>query len=185
MIDAAKAAAQLAEIPLILRLGRIEDFSAGESFDLVTIGRALHWLDRQSTLEVLGRIVSMAGRVLVCGSTSIETPKTPWLKRYQEICRLWSEDPERRRYRLEARDWFAGSPFRKLDSVSVTRTQQVNVADLIGRALSKSNTSAAFLGERQAKFEAEIRAALEPFSQHGELQEEIVATAAVFGRAAL
>jgi hypothetical protein len=41
------------------------------------------------------------------------------------------------------------------------------------------------LGERQAKFEAEIRAALEPFSQHGELQEEIVATAAVFGRAAL
>jgi hypothetical protein len=115
----------------------------------------------------------------------MESPATPWLKPYQEICRSWSEDPERRRYRLEAKEWFAGSPFSELDRVSVTQTQHVSVADLIGRALSKSNTSPAFLGERQAEFEAEIRTALKPFSQNGALQEEIVANAAVFGRAAL
>jgi hypothetical protein len=61
----------------------------------------------------------------------------------------------------------------------------VSVADLIGRALSKSNTSPEFLGERQAELEAAIRTTLEPFSQDGELQEEIVANATVFGRAAL
>jgi 2-polyprenyl-3-methyl-5-hydroxy-6-metoxy-1,4-benzoquinol methylase len=46
MIEAAKEAAEQAGAPLTLRLGRIEDFSAGELFDIVTIGRALHWLDR-------------------------------------------------------------------------------------------------------------------------------------------
>src|ERR1035437_5514947 len=46
MIEAAKEAAEQAGAPLTLRLGRIEDFSAGELFDIVNIGRALHWLDR-------------------------------------------------------------------------------------------------------------------------------------------
>ncbi len=185
MIEAAKAEAEQAGTHLTLRLGRIEDFTAGELFDVVTIGRALHWLDRQSALDVLERIVSKRGHILVCHATTIETPATPWLKPYKEICRIWSEDPERQRYRLEPKDWFAGSPFNQLDSVSVTQTRQVNVADLIGRALSKSNTSPAFLGERQAEFEAAIRTMLEPFLQEGKLQEAIVANAAVFGRVAL
>jgi SAM-dependent methyltransferase len=185
MIEAAKTAAKQAGTHLTLHLGRIEDFTAGELFDVVTIGRALHWLDRRSALGVLDRIVSGQGHILVCHAASIETPATPWLKPYQEICRTWSEDPEREVYRLKAKDWFEGSLFRELDGVSVTQTRQVKVADLIGRALSKSNTSPAFLGKRQAEFEAVIQTTLEPFSQDGELQEEIVAGATVFGRAAL
>jgi hypothetical protein len=51
---------------------------------------------------------------------------------------------------------------------------------LVGRALSKSNTSPAFLGERQAEFAAEIRGALAPFESRGELEEEVAANAAVF-----
>jgi SAM-dependent methyltransferase len=185
MIEAAKAAAEQAGTHLTLRLGRLEDFTAGELFDVVTIGRALHWLDRRSALDVLDRIVSRHGHILICYAASIETPATPWLKPYKEICRIWSEDPEREIYRVKAKDWFEGSPFSELDNVSVTQTQQVSVADLIGRALSKSNTSPAFLGERQAEFEAAIRTTLEPFLQERKLQEEIVAGAAVFGRSAL
>ncbi len=184
MIEAAKDAAERAGAHLTLCLGRIEDFTAGELFDVVTIGRALHWLDRRSALNVLERIVSRQGHILVCHATTIETPATPWLKPYQEVCRIWSEDPERQRYRLEPNDWFGGSPFRELDGVLVTQTRQVNVADLVGRALSKSNTSPAFLGERQSEFEVAIQTTLEPFLQDGELQEEIAASAAVFGRAA-
>lgn len=185
MIEAAKAAAEQAGVALTLRLGRVEDVTAGESFDVVTIGRALHWLDRRSASDVLKRIVSRQGHILVCQATAIETPSTPWLKPYKEICRVWSEDPERQRYRLKAEDWFAGSQFHKLEDVSVSQNRQVSVAGLIGRALSKSNTSPAFLGGRQAEFEAAIRTALEPFSHGGELQEEIIASAEVFGRTAL
>jgi hypothetical protein len=37
------------------------------------------------------------------------------------------------------------------------------------------------VGKRQAEFEAELRAVLEPFSQDGVLEEEIVARAAIIG----
>jgi hypothetical protein len=53
-----------------------------------------------------------------------------------------------------------------------------------GTVLSKSNTSPSVVGKRQAEFEAELRAVLEPFSQDGVLEEEIVARAAIFGRPA-
>lgn len=180
MIAAARAAAREAGVRLSLRLGRLEDFPAGESFDIVTIGRALHWLDRSRALEVLDRILAETGRILICRSASVETPASPWLKPYQEICRSWSDDPERRRYRPQAAEWFGGSRFHEMETISVTETHRVSVDDLIGRALSKSNTSPAFLGDRQADFEAAIRKALEPFSKDGIFQEEIVAEAAVF-----
>jgi cyclopropane fatty-acyl-phospholipid synthase-like methyltransferase len=151
---------------------------------MVTLGRALHWLDRDTTIQVLERIVSERGHVLICGATSIEVPQSEWLKPYLKICNSWSDDPERKRYRIEAQEWFAGSRFSKLDDISVTYAQHVSIDDLIGRALSKSNTSLSVVGRWQAEFEAAIRAVLEPFSQDGVLEEEIVARAAIFGRPA-
>ncbi len=116
MIEAAKAAAEQAGVQLTLCLGRVEDFAAGELFDVVTIGRALHWLDRRSALNVLERIVSRQGHILVCHAASIETPATPWLKPYQEICRIWSEDPERQVYRLETKGLVRGLAVQRIRS---------------------------------------------------------------------
>jgi hypothetical protein len=182
MIEAARAAAEAAGVRLTSHPGRIEDFPSGQIFDIVTLGRALHWLDRDAALETLERIVSQRGRVLVCGATSVQTPAAPWLKPYQETCNSWADDPERKRYRIEPKDWFAGSRFGDLGTISVTHAQHVRITDLIGRALSKSNTSPSVVGKRQAGFEAAIRAVLEPFSQDGVLEEEIVSRAAIFGR---
>jgi SAM-dependent methyltransferase len=184
MIEAARAAAEVAGVRLTLHPGRIEDFPAGQIFDMVTLGRALHWLDRDATLQVLERVLSERGHVLICGATSIEIPQSQWLKPYLKICNSWSDDPERKRYRIEPQEWFAGSRFGKLDDISVTHAQHVSIANLIGRALSKSNTSLSVVGKRQAEFEAAIRAVLEPFSQDGVLEENIVSRAAIFGRPA-
>jgi SAM-dependent methyltransferase len=184
MIKAARAAAESVGVRLTLHPGRIEDFPTDQIFDMVTLGRALHWLDRDTTIQVLERIVSERGHVLICGATSIEVPQSEWLKPYLKICNSWSDDPERKRYRIEAQEWFAGSRFSKLDDISVTYAQHVSIDDLIGRALSKSNTSPSVVGRWQAEFEAAIRAVLEPFSQDGVLEEEIVARAAIFGRPA-
>ena len=54
MIEAARELAEQAGARVRFRMGRIEDFPTSERFDLVTIGRALHWLDRGPTLEVAG-----------------------------------------------------------------------------------------------------------------------------------
>jgi ubiquinone/menaquinone biosynthesis C-methylase UbiE len=182
MIAAARTAALKAGVSLTLIRARIEEFSAARTFDIITIGRALHWMDRDATMPVLERIVSDHGRILICGARSVETPATPWMKPYEDVRHGWPSDRDRKRYRLEAKEWFAGSYFSELATTSVTESRQVTIADLVSRALSKSNTSPAVLGERRVAFEAEISAVLEPFAQQGILQEQIVASASIFGR---
>jgi ubiquinone/menaquinone biosynthesis C-methylase UbiE len=182
MITAAKAAAAEAGVALSLIHARVEEFTTACTFDIVTIGRALHWLDRAATMPVLERIVSDHGRILICGARSVETPATPWMKPYEDVRHGWPSVPDRKRHRLDAKEWFSGSCFSELATASVTESRQVTIADLVSRALSKSNTSPAILGERRAEFEAEITAVLEPFAQHGILEEQIVANASIFGR---
>jgi SAM-dependent methyltransferase len=182
MITAAESAAAEAGVALSLIHGRIEEFSGENPFDVVTIGRALHWMDRTVALPVLERIVSGAGHILICRASSVETPDTPWMKAYDEVRRGWASEAGEQRHRVDAKEWFAGAGFSELDTVSVTECREVTIADLVGRSLSRSITSPAVLGERRAAFEAEITATLEPFAKNGVLQEQIVARAAIFTR---
>jgi SAM-dependent methyltransferase len=192
MIAAAKSAAEKAGVALTLTHGRIEEFSAEHPsaerpfaerpFDVVTIGRALHWMDRTVALPVLERIVSGAGCILICRASSVETPETPWLKAYDELRRRWASGIDGERYQVK--EWFAGSAFGETATVSVTERREITIADLVGRSLSRSITSPAVLGERRAAFEAEIRTTLEPFAKNGVLQEQIVARATIFTRTA-
>ena len=62
----------------------------------------------------------------------------------------------------------------------VTESRQLTIADLIGRALSRSNTSPEVLAKGRAKFEAQIADALEPFVRDGVLAEQIEARASIF-----
>jgi SAM-dependent methyltransferase len=182
MIAAAKAAAAHAGVRLTLMQGRVEEFLTTQTYNVITIGRALHWLERSATLGVLERIVSESGRILICGASSVETPESPWVKAYAEVRRAWASGPDERHYRIDPKQWFAGSCFRVLDEALVTQRRQLTISDLIGRALSRSNTSPEILSQEQARFEAEIAGALEPFVQDGVLVEQIVARASVFGR---
>ena len=182
MIAAAKAAAAGAGVALSLIQGRIEEFPSSATYDVITIGRALHWLERGATLEVLERILAPgSGRILICGASSAETPETAWVKPYQEVRRAWASGPDEKHYRIDGKEWFADSCFEALGERSVTERHQVTISDLIGRALSRSNTSPEILGEGQARFEAEIAAALAPFVRDGVLVEHIVARASFFG----
>jgi SAM-dependent methyltransferase len=182
MITAARAAAAEAAVSLSLIQGHIEEFPTTQTYDVVTIGRALHWLERSATLRVLERIVSESGRILICGAASVETPESPWVKAYAEVRRAWASGPDERHYRIDPKEWFAGSCFRALDETLVTERRQLTISDLIGRALSRSNTSPEILSQGQVRFEAEITAALDRFVQDGLLREQIVARASIFGR---
>jgi cyclopropane fatty-acyl-phospholipid synthase-like methyltransferase len=181
MIAAAKAAAAEIGIELSLIHGRIEEFPTSQTYDVIIIGRALHLMERSAALSVLEQIVSDSSRILICGASGVETPETAWVKSYKEVCRAWTTRPDERRG-SDGTEWFAGSCFRGLGKTSVTICRQVTIADLIGRALSKSSTSSEILSKGQARFEMEIAAALEPFVQDGVLQEQIIARASIFGR---
>jgi SAM-dependent methyltransferase len=182
MIAAAKAAAAEAGVGLSLIHGRIEEFPTTQTYDVITIGRALHWLERSATLAVLEQILAPeSGRILICRASSTETPETAWVKPYEQVRRAWASGPEEKHYRIDPKEWFADSCFRALGETSVAERRQVTVADLIGRALSKSNSSPEIIGKERARFEEEITATLEPFVRDGVLVEQIVARATMFG----
>ena len=153
---------------------------AGGSFDFVTIGRALHWLDKTATLLVLERVVADGGCVAICNSAPSESPVNAWAAKFRELRRAWSADPDESRYRIDSDAWFAGSPFVKRDEVAVTQRHSLRMEELIGRGLSFSVTSPAALGARRAQFEFALRNALEPFAVNGVLEEEVVARASLF-----
>jgi cyclopropane fatty-acyl-phospholipid synthase-like methyltransferase len=181
MIAAAKAAAAETGVELSLIHGRIEELPTTQTYDVITIGRALHLMERSAALTVLEQVVSDSGRILICGASGIETPETAWLKPYKEVCRAWTSRPGEKRG-SDGTEWFANSCFGGLGKTSVTVCHQVTISDLVGRALSKSSTSSEILAKGRARFEAEIAAALGPFMQDGVLQEQIVAQASIFGR---
>src|SRR5580700_2905718 len=91
MIAAAREAAQRASVDLTLVEGRAEELPADiGSFDVVTIGRALHWMDRDAVTARLERLVAPDGTILVCSSHSAGS-RNPWLDDYNKVRRAWSE----------------------------------------------------------------------------------------------
>jgi SAM-dependent methyltransferase len=177
MIRAARAAANEAGVQIRLMEGRLEDLSESlGTFHLVTIGRALHWMDREGTLRVLDRVVAAGGAIISCGS---KVEANPWLNAYEEVRSAWASDRDGRRYKIDHDAWFVGSRFRVVDGITVRHHHHVTVADLIGRALSKSNTSPEALGDRRHAFEAALTEVLKPFAASGFFDEEIMSVATV------
>jgi ubiquinone/menaquinone biosynthesis C-methylase UbiE len=62
MADEARRAPAAAEVGLVMIEGRAEDLDADIGrFDVVTIGRALHWMEREATLATFDRILAPRG----------------------------------------------------------------------------------------------------------------------------
>ncbi len=128
------------------------------------------------TLRVLDRVVAADGLIISCGS---KAEANRWLKAYEEVRSAWESEGDGRRYHIDYEAWFAGSRFRVVDEITVRHCHRVTITDLIGRALSKSNTSPEVLGERRQAFEVAVTEVLGPFAVNGFLDEEIVSVATV------
>ncbi|HTR35478.1 MAG TPA: methyltransferase domain-containing protein [Bryobacteraceae bacterium] len=181
MIAAAREEAEQAGVRLELIQGRVEDLPADAGlFNLVTVGRALHWFDRDRALETLDRIVAPGGAIAICAAISPRSAVNPWGARFHEVRMSWADPPDESCYRIDFEKWFDGTRFQGAGRVEVMERRQVTVHDLVQRALSMSNTSPAVLGDRRADFEVVMAEALEPFSANGILEETVVAGALIF-----
>jgi len=189
MLDVARTAAREAGVKLELIAARLEALpeNVGE-FDLVTIGRAIHWFDRAAALPVLERLAAKGGPVVICGATTSSSAVNPWIQKFKEVRQAWSSEPPHALSELGAvperwveyfQTWFAGSRFRLVDDISVAECHRITIPELVGRALSMSSTAPAALGDRRVAFEQAMADALQPYSQNGVLEEEVKALAAV------
>jgi ubiquinone/menaquinone biosynthesis C-methylase UbiE len=182
MLAEAREQATEAGISLNFIEARIEQLPETlEPFDIVTIGRALHWMEPQATLRVLERLVAKGGSILICGASPPPGPGNPWLEPYNEVRNRWVDHCGEERYSADAEQRFAGSRFRFVEKIVVTTIHPVSIDELIRRSLSRSTTSPQVVGVRMAEFEQALAAAVRPFAIDGVLREEIHASARIFG----
>ncbi|HET7206086.1 MAG TPA: class I SAM-dependent methyltransferase [Terriglobales bacterium] len=181
MLTEAGNAAKRAGVHLKPIEGKLEEFTPPEaSYDVITIGRALHWIDRDRSLPVFDRIVASGGHILVCRSVPSNAPMNSWVDAYKRVRQAFSVELDDRRYEKNPADWFAGSRFRELRKILLTTKHQITVSDLIGRALSYSMTCPAVLGDRRQEFETALVETLGPLSKNETIEEEILTQAVVF-----
>jgi len=183
MIAAARAAASRAAAALTLIESKTEDLSGDiGSFDVVTIGRALHWMDREATLARFDTLVAPDGMILVCSSHSA-AEANPWLDEYNKARRawsdasLWSEAGSGARVHRDLAAFFRGTPFQLVDEIKVESSHDISVGDLARRVLTFSSSSPTVLGDRADAMLRDVEKRLLPFSRAGVVTEVVVSVA--------
>jgi ubiquinone/menaquinone biosynthesis C-methylase UbiE len=184
MLAAARAAAQRAAQALTLIEGRAEDLpeTIGR-FDLVTIGRALHWMESDALGPLFDRLVAPDGAIAVCASFSAHGGRNAWLDTYNEARRVWSDQRlwadsrEGERAHRNFASALEGTAFQLSETIRVEATHEVSISDLARRVLTFSSSSPAALGDKVDAMLADVEARLAPFGQDGRLTETVMSTA--------
>jgi SAM-dependent methyltransferase len=184
MLAAAEQAAERAAQAFTLIAGKAEDLpDEVGSFDVVTIGRALHWMDREATLARLERLVSPAGVILICASFSAMNGQNPWLDDYNSARRawsaesLWSEASSAGRTHRDLAGFFRGTRFHAADVIWSETSHEVSVRDMARRVLTFSSSSPEVIGDRLETMLRDVEQRLVPFSRDGWITEVVAATA--------
>jgi SAM-dependent methyltransferase len=189
MLDAARRAAASTGHALALIEGKVETLGPDiDSFDVVTIGRALHWMDREPTLARLDRLVARDGAIAICASFSATDGSNPWLDGYNDVRRrwspakLWEEAGRGTRAHRDLPAFFRGSAFQPTELVTVETSHTVSMEDLTRRTLTYSSSSPEALGENAEPMLRDVGEHLAPFSRDGAIAETIVSTAQIVKR---
>jgi SAM-dependent methyltransferase len=181
MVEAARSAAARAGVAVKFIEGRFEDLAAGlGTFDIVTIGRAVHWLEPKPAREALDHVLPPPGRVLTCNARSVEDGPNPWLQAFNAVRDRWPDDRPKRDHKA----FFAGGDFSPSGTVRVEASYAVPIERLADRILSMSTHSSERLGDEVAVMKSAMGEALAPFAIDGLIHDIVEAEAKVFERAA-
>ena len=187
MLAAAEVAAQAAGVRVTHWRGGSYDLTPDMGpYQLVTIGRAFHWMDRIATLGILDRIIAPGGAVALFHDAHPVLPENEWFK---TLCKVGDRYGRAAQPHIAERKalghrryepFLYQSAFTKLDGLSVTLRQPVSEDEIVGRAFSQSTTAPDKLAERADAFEAELRERLRALSPDGKFIEiaEMVALVA-------
>lgn len=150
-------------------IGSSEDLSAVQApVQLVTIGRAFHWMDREQTLADLDPLIAPGGAIALINDRPVKVPMNRWFDVVNAVAKSFAVLDAYNQHRASD-DWvpheqeLAGSAFDDLRSISVYQAHEWTFEKFLRFTLSRSGTTEALLGPRIAEMEAAMRTALEPF----------------------
>lgn len=154
-------------------------------FDVVTIGRALHWMDRDATLARLERLLVRDGAIVICSSFPAPGHRNPWLESYNAArrnwspSRLWEQSSQGSRTHRDLPGFFRGSAFHLAELITIETTHAISVRDLAQRVLTFSSSSPEVLGDNVEPMLRDVEACLARFSRNGVIEETLESLAQV------
>ncbi len=151
-------------------------------FQLVTMGRSFHWMDREDTLRRLAALVPPGGAVALFHDTHPDLPENAWWSGYRTLLRQYEteESVHRRAGWVPHEAVLLASAFSQLEVHAVIERRRPSIASIIARAMSKSSIAMVSASGAVANLGAEIEHLLAPYAQDGHVTE-IVATEATLG----
>lgn len=180
MLAAAKQKAQKRGIHTIQwRNQSAEQFSAdADSFELVTIGAAFHWMDRRTIAERVKEWLLPGKPLVVLGYTSIWSGTAAWLPLVRTVIKKWLGEKRRAgsgEYpdALDPHELVLINAGYRLEEIKHPHSQTWTLDELIGNLYSTSFASPAVLGNKQPAFEADLRKTLLDYDHSGLYQEEM------------
>ena len=177
MVEAARTAAARAGVSLDLVESRLEDLPEDfGAFDVVAIGRAIHWLDPAPALRKLERLVAPRGKIVVCRAGSVTDGRNPWLEAFTAIRRRFGGE----RTPCEPLSFFAGGRFRHRRTITVETTYLLPATLFADRLLSLSTSSPAELGGRVFEMREAMGEAMAAFATHGVIDDVVAARADLY-----
>lgn len=166
MIAAARA---VADPNVRFEVGSSEDLSHVDApVQLVTIGRAFHWMNRVQTVTDLDPLIDAGGAIALINDAAADVPMNGWWRAANDVARSFAVlDAYNQHRKSEA--WvphiqlLQGTTFSKLQRISVFAEHIWDFDTLIRHTLSRSATTEALIGEKRQALEAQTREALAPF----------------------
>lgn len=149
-----------------------------QSIDLVTIGAAFHWMDRRLVAGRAARWLRSGGALVIAGTNSTWTGTEEWHGITRDVITRWL-GPQRRAGRgtFEKKerheDALRAVGFTNLAEHRFNVPHTWTLDDYIGYLYSTSFASRDVLGEAQADFERDLRAALLEYDGTGRYTEAI------------
>src|SRR6201996_318146 len=128
MLAVARQAAEQQRQPFTLIEGTAETLPENIGrVEINTIGRALHWMDRDTMAALLPRLVTPRGAIVVCASGSAPDGRNGWLEAYNEARHHWSGDRAGSRHRGALAALLAGTSLKQTEEIFVESTHDIGI----------------------------------------------------------
>jgi ubiquinone/menaquinone biosynthesis C-methylase UbiE len=183
MLELGRAAAERdSRENITWRLASAADLTPADfgTFDLVCIGAAFHWMDRDATLATLDTMINHGGGLVIASSgapsdirpqpwqTAIDRVRIAWLGAGRRAGSGTYTHPTERHEQILER-----SPFAHFETATWDWTVGRDLDSTVGLQFSYSYCAPVYFGEDQPQFEADLRAALAEANPGGNFTEPV------------
>ncbi|MGH3392664.1 MAG: class I SAM-dependent methyltransferase [Actinomadura sp.] len=152
---------------LRLAHSRAEDYTPPEGWtaSLVTICRAVHWMDHRVLLDHLARIVSVSGVVAIVQDNGFWRTPASWKQPLRGVIQDFLDADHVPLIPVESRNWaydeiLAESPFSDVEKIIVPFSRVRTADSVLGFLYSNAYAARSLFGDRIDEFESEVRRVL-------------------------